>query len=70
MEPCEYGDSVWVLSHFLCKKVILLLSKPSDQFLFMIIPLAFAFSTDVYSKRIDSGKVKEGFYEMLFFGQN
>lgn len=55
MEPCEYGDSVWVLSHFLCKKVMLLLSKPSDQFLFMIIPLAFAFSTDVYSKRIDSG---------------
>jgi len=45
------------LATFLCKKVIShcmqLLTKPSGQFLFVIIPLTFAFSGGVYGKRND-----------------
>lgn len=67
---CEYGYSVWTLSHFLCKKVIIdclqLLSKPSDQFLFVIIPLAFAFREDFTVKELTVDRSKKAFMECYF----
>lgn len=54
----------------MCKKVIShnlqLLSKPSDQFLFVIIPLTSAFSKDVYSKELTVDRSKKAFMDCYF----